>query len=81
MFRSLSRWNSVYLENKRFLSDELCKSFRASVNSYLGTLKSFSTYQLRKKLLLSHMTGYVRNQFYISGGYRKVVKKRISSLD
>ena len=44
-------------------SEGVCLLF--SVNSYLGILKQFSTYRLRKKILSKTRSAYFRNGFYI----------------
>ncbi|HBB27568.1 TPA: hypothetical protein DCZ36_03685 [Candidatus Gracilibacteria bacterium] len=50
--------------------------FLSSVNSYLGILKQFSTYRLRKKMLSQNLSAHFWNEFYVSGGYGKIVRKR-----
>ena len=49
---------------------------RAVNNSYLGILKQFSTYRLRKKMLSQNLSAYFWNEFFISNGYGKVARRR-----
>jgi len=47
----------------------------SSVNSYLGILKHYDTYRLRKSMLLNKLSAYYYNLLYISGNYGKMVPK------
>ena len=52
-FRAIRRWNEKMVqtvETRRGVS--LPTAFLSSINSYLGILKQFSTYRLRRKFLL-----------------------------
>ena len=51
-------------------------TFLSSVNSYLGIMKHYQTYKIRKKILKKYLSGYWLNHFYISSGYQKLVKKK-----
>lgn len=57
------------------LSREDLKLFLSSINSYLGIMKHYETYKLRKKMLLKNLSAYYWNYVYISGGYGKLVLK------
>ncbi len=50
--------------------------FLASMNSYLGILKHYSTYRLRKKMLIKHMSIWWWNLVYFSGGCSRLVFKQ-----
>ncbi len=50
--------------------------FLSSMNSYLGMMVHYQTYNLRKKIVESNLSVYWLNHFYISGGYAKFVAKR-----
>ena len=58
---------------------KLCKTelshVLSSVNSYLGILKHYDTYRLRKSMLLNNLSAYYYNLLYISGNYGKMVSK------
>ncbi len=48
-------------------------AFRQSINSYLGLLKHYQTWRLRRSFLMNKLSGYWLNYFGIHGGYSKVV--------
>lgn len=64
------------LENNNFRPDSNFKEDAIStINSYLGMLKQFKSYKLRKKLLFNNVSAYFWNYFYISSKYRIVKRK------
>lgn len=50
-------------------------AFLNSMNSYLGILKHYKTYKLRKRMIRKHLSGWWGNYFYAKG-YSKMVAKR-----
>jgi hypothetical protein len=74
-------WNKIELLNQRLkinnskLDQNLKQDFIAIINSYLGMMKHYKTYKLRKKILLNQVSAYFWNYFYISWGYCKVKKR------
>jgi hypothetical protein len=68
-------WNKFIKENNNKLSRVDLKLFLSSINSYLGIMKHYETYKLRKKMLLQNLSAYFWNYTYISGGYCKLVLK------
>lgn len=77
-YKTIEQWNRFIKENNNKISNENLKLFTSSINSYLGMMKHYETYKLRKKMLLQHLSVYFWNYVYISGGYCKLVlKKRI----
>jgi RNA-directed DNA polymerase len=50
-------------------------AFLSSMNSYLGILKHYKTYKLRKHMIRKHLSGWWENYFYAKG-YAKMVAKR-----
>jgi hypothetical protein len=46
------------------------------MNSYLGIMKHYNTYKLRKKMLWKNLSPYWWNHVYMSGGYAKFVLKK-----
>ena len=73
-YKIIEQWNQLIRE-KKILNTEEINTFISSINSYLGTMKHYKTYKLRKKMLLQNLSAYFWNHFYISGGYSKVVPK------
>ena len=79
--RKRSIWyfcNKINLLNNRVknnnykLDYSLKHDFIAILNSYLGMMKHYKTYKLRKKILLNQVSAYFWNYFYISWWYNKV---------
>jgi hypothetical protein len=63
-------------KNSNYKLNHITKqSFLSTINSYLGMMKQYKTYKLRKKTLFNHISPYFWNYFYISNGYEKVVSK------
>lgn len=50
--------------------------FLSSMNSYLGILKHYRTYKLRKRILFKNISGWWWNYVYLSGGIAKFVLKK-----
>ena len=73
-YKTIEQWNQIISEKKKVNKEEI-NAFLSSINSYLGTMKHYKTYKLRKKILLKNLSAYFWNYFYISGGYCKVVPK------
>ncbi|MCB0375583.1 MAG: reverse transcriptase [Sinomicrobium sp.] len=72
-YDSLQKWNERSREKKKLDEHELL-SFKSSVNSYLGLMKHYQAYNIRRKMLLRRLSTYYINHFYISGGYAKLVR-------
>lgn len=47
--------------------------FLSSMNSYLGIMKHYKTYNLRSKILIENISGWWWNYVYVSGGFSKFV--------
>ena len=51
------------------------------MNSYLGIMKHYKTYNFRKRMLFKYLSGWWWNQAYLSGGVAKfVLKTKITRL-
>lgn len=74
-YDTITLWNKSLKENKNKLSREDLKLFLSSINSYLGIMKHYETYKIRKKMLLQNLSAYFWNYVYISGGFGKLVLK------
>ena len=89
-YKSIERWNKSFRSRPvslfssswappcviLSLSKDLLNKFLSSINSYLGITKQFSTYHLRKKVLLEKILANVWNYFYINWGYARIKKRR-----
>lgn len=49
------------------------KRFQNSMNSYLGLMKHYASFQFRRRLIRKNLSVYWLNHFYISGGYSRFV--------
>jgi len=52
------------------------EAFLSSMNSYLGIMKHYKTYKLRKRMIFENLSGWWWNYFYLSGGIEKFVLKQ-----
>jgi RNA-directed DNA polymerase len=55
--------------------EELDK-FLSSMNSYLGIMKHYPSYKMRKKMIFKNLSVWWWNQVYLSGGIAKFVSKK-----
>lgn len=67
--------NNRVKNNNYKMNCSVKQDFIAILNSYLGMMKHYKTYKLRKKILLNQVSAYFWNYFYISWWYSKVKKK------
>lgn len=74
-YQTIQGWNTIIRGNGNKISPEELSRFIASMNSYLGILKHYDTYKLRRKMM-DQLSAYFWNYVYISGGYTKLVPKR-----
>jgi len=65
-------WNNFLV---RRLNKEALRQFLSSMNSYLGIMKHYNTYKLRKKILTKDLSAHFKNYFYFSNDYGKVSLK------
>ena len=59
---------------------EARSNFLSSMNSYLGILKHYKTYKLRKRMLFKNLHAGWWNHVYLSGGVAKFVLKQKQKL-
>ncbi|MCK4554425.1 RNA-directed DNA polymerase, partial [Candidatus Parcubacteria bacterium] len=79
---NIEKWNQLILENvktrpiKNLLSQFQQKKFLSSMNSYLGIMKHYNSYKLRKKMLTQSLSVYFWNHVYIFDYYNKLVLRK-----
>ena len=73
-YNAIKKYNQV-IEVRRKPSREDQNALLSSMNSYLGIMKHYKTYNLRKRMLNKHLNGYWWNHVYLSGGVAKFVLK------
>jgi len=76
-YRKIQYWNN-FLSRKRYqLTSTDVKQFLSSINSYLGIMKHYNTYKLRKKMLTKNLSSHFDDYDYIciSSDYDKLTAK------
>ena len=72
-------YNAIEKENRLIRGHKPTKedkaTFLSSMNSYLGIMKHYKSYKLRKKMIFKRISGYWYNHVYLSGGIAKFVLK------
>ncbi len=72
-------YNAIEKQNKVVRDHKPCKedkaSFLSSMNSYLGIMKHYKSYNLRKRMIFKKLSVYWFNHVYLSGGIAKFVLK------
>ncbi len=72
-YKSISKQNKII--NKGAQTDEHLLAFQSSLNSYLGIMKHYKSYKLRKKIALHTIDANWWNYFYLTGDINKYCKK------
>ena len=74
-FRCVQKWNQCLFNHAGVMSQEEVQKFVASVNSYLGAMKHYRTYKLRKRMLTEVLLKDWVKYIEIDPKYDKVIKK------
>jgi len=72
-YSAIEKQNQIARDHKP--STEEQESFLSSLNSYLGIMKNYRSYNLRKKILFKYISAWWWNYVYLSGGIKKFVLK------
>ncbi len=72
-FNAIEKQNKIVLDNKPTKEEKA--AFLSSMNSYLGIMKHYKSYNLRKRMIFKRLSGYWFNHVYLSGGIAKFVLK------
>jgi RNA-directed DNA polymerase len=73
-YNAIEKQNQIVRDNKPTKVEQ--QAFQSSMNSYLGIMKHYKTYKLRKGMLFKNLSGWWWNYVYLSGGIAKFVMKR-----
>lgn len=73
-YEAIEKYNRIVRMSKP--TREECASFLSCMNSYLGIMKHYRTYKLRKKMLFKHLSAWWWNYVFLRGGYAKFVSKK-----
>jgi hypothetical protein len=72
-YNAIEKQNQIARNHKP--SKEEQESFQSSMNSYLGIMKHYKTYKLRKGMIFKNLSGWWWNYVYLSGGICKFKMK------
>ena len=73
-YNAIAKQNRIACAHKPTKQEQA--AFLQVMNSYLGILKHYSTYRLRKQMLIKHLSIWWWNLAYFSGGCSKLVFKQ-----
>lgn len=73
-YHAIHKQNDLIKHHKPVKEEQA--GFQSSMNSYLGIMKHYNSYRLRKKMVWKYLSPYWWNHVYMSGGYAKFVLKK-----
>jgi hypothetical protein len=73
-YEAIERQNRVARNHKPSLEER--EKFLSSMNSYLGIMKHYKTYNVRKRVIFENLSGWWWNHVCLSGGIGKFVLKQ-----
>jgi retron-type reverse transcriptase len=72
-YNAIEKQNQIARDHKPTKEEQ--QAFQSSMNSYLGIMKHYKSYKLRKTMIFKNLSGWWRNYVY-PVGYEKFVMKR-----
>jgi hypothetical protein len=72
-YKKISQWKDCFAS---LAMTETKSKFLASVNSYLGMMAQFNTYNLRKSICEKGLGGGLKSRFMISSGFKKIILEK-----
>lgn len=75
-YNKIRFWNKYLTEKEGKLTKTDIQKILASVNSCLGTMKHYNTYNLRKKIIDKYFLLYFGRYFYFSPDYNKIIAEK-----
>ncbi|MDD2200498.1 MAG: RNA-directed DNA polymerase [Bacteroidales bacterium] len=73
-YNAIVKHNQIVRDHKPTKEEQ--QAFQSSMNSYLGIMKHYKSYKLRKHMIFKHLSGWWWNYVYLSGGIAKFEMKR-----
>ena len=73
-YDTITKWKNIAEINKQLTKEELDK-FLSSINSYLGIMKHYKTYNLRHKIIFKNMNLILRQYVYLYGREKLIIKQ------
>jgi len=74
-YRKIRYWNNFLSRKGHQLTGADAKQFLSSINSYLGIMKHYHTYKLRRKMITENLLPDFSNYVYTVNNYGKFVSK------
>jgi len=74
-FDAIIRHNQVVRDHKPSRDEQ--EHFLSSMNSYLGIMKHYRSWKIRKDIINKYLSGWWYNYFYLNCGYQKLVRRKI----
>jgi len=72
-YNAIELQNQIAREHKPTKEEQ--KAFQSCMNSYLGIMKHYKSYKLRKEFIFKNLSGWWWNYVYLSGGIAKFEMK------
>jgi hypothetical protein len=72
-YNAIEKQNQIARDHKPTKEEQ--QAFQSSMNSYLGIMKHYKTYKLRKDMIFKNLSGWWWNYVYLSGGITKFEMK------
>ncbi len=72
-YNAIQKQNKIARDHKPTKEEQ--QTFLSSMNSYLGIMKHYKSYKLRKSMIFKNLSAWWWNYFYLSGGIAKFNKK------
>ena len=72
-FNAIEKQNQIARDHKPTKEEQ--HAFQSSMNSYLGIMKHYKSYKLRKQMIFKYLSGWWWNYVYLSGGICKFEMK------
>ena len=72
-YNAIEKQNQIAYNHKPTKEEQ--QAFQSSMNSYLGIMKHYKTYKLRKEMIFKNLSGWWWNYVYLSGGIAKFEMK------
>lgn len=74
-YKEIKRWNNLIKEAEYKMAKKDIERFLACMNSYLGMMKHYNTFKLRKKMLTQGFSPEFWNYFQATEKYDKIAAK------
>jgi hypothetical protein len=72
-YNAIEKQNQIARDHKPTKEEQ--QTFQSSMNSYLGIMKHYKSYKLRKEMIFKNLSGWWWNYVYLSGGIAKFEMK------